>query len=195
MTELRKKTCSIIAGPNGAGKTTFALNYLPKVANCKNFINADSIAAGLSPLSPESELLTASRLFLNEIESNIENGVDFAFETTLSGRTYINLVKRLISKDWHVQLIYLALMDVEQSKMRVAERVAHGGHNIPTRDIERRFSKSLKNLFSEYLPIVSEAICYLNYEIEPQLVFEQIGSELAISDRKAFDKLKEIAKA
>jgi predicted ABC-type ATPase len=88
-------TCWIIAGPNGAGKTTFALEYLPKAVNCSHYINADLIAAGLSPLAPERELMPASRIYLNEIESCILKGRDFAFETTLAGRTYLRLIKRL----------------------------------------------------------------------------------------------------
>ena len=95
MKKLMPLTCWIMAGPNGAGKTTFALNYLPVVANCSVFINADLIAAGLSPLAPEKQLLTASRLFLTEIEVQIAKRQDFAFETTLSGRGYLELIKRL----------------------------------------------------------------------------------------------------
>lgn len=102
-------TCWIIAGPNGAGKTTFALEYLPQVAGCTHFINADLIAAGLSPLAPERELLAASRLFLREIEQRIAAREDFAFETTLAGRTYLRLVERLHTDGWRVELIFLAL--------------------------------------------------------------------------------------
>ncbi|WP_431066995.1 hypothetical protein [Methylotuvimicrobium sp.] len=101
--------CWIIAGPNGAGKTTFALEYLPKAANCSHYINADLIAAGLSPLAPERELIAASRIFLHEIETCIKKSQDFAFETTLSGRTYLKLIKRLLDAGWQVELIYLAL--------------------------------------------------------------------------------------
>ncbi len=119
-------TCWIIAGPNGAGKTTFALECLPKVAGCTNFINADLIAAGLSPLAPERELIAASRIFLREIKEYIARRDDFAFETTLAGRTYLRLIERLKSDGWQVELIYLALPSVEMSKLRVAERVAHG---------------------------------------------------------------------
>ena len=109
--------CWIIAGPNGAGKTTFALEYLPKVANCFHYINADLIAAGLSPLEPERELIAASRIFLHEIETYIKRGQDFAFETTLSGRSYLKLIKRLHDTGWQVELIYLALPSVEMSKV------------------------------------------------------------------------------
>lgn len=95
-------TCWIIAGPNGAGKTTFALEYLSKVAECTHFVNADLIAAGLSPLVPERELIAASRIFLNEIEENISRRENFAFETTLSGRSYLRLINRLQRDDWQV---------------------------------------------------------------------------------------------
>ncbi|QSA96950.1 hypothetical protein [Methylococcus sp. EFPC2] len=93
-------TCWIIAGPNGAGKTTFALEYLPKVAHCKHFINADLIAAGLSPLAPERQLIAASRLFLREIDHCIERAQDFAFETTLAGRSYLKLICNLKADGW-----------------------------------------------------------------------------------------------
>lgn len=92
--------CWIIAGPNGAGKTTFALEYLSKVADCTHFVNADLIAAGLSPLAPERELIAASRIFLNEIEENISRRENFAFETTLSGLSYLRLIDRLQRDDW-----------------------------------------------------------------------------------------------
>jgi predicted ABC-type ATPase len=95
MTTPTSPTCWIIAGPNGAGKTTFALQYLPTVANCRNFVNADLIAAGLAPLAPETELLAANRLFLREIAAHIQARQDFAFETTLSGRSYLKLIHRL----------------------------------------------------------------------------------------------------
>jgi len=124
-------TCWIIAGPNGAGKTTFAMEYLPKVTGCTNFVNADLIAAGLSPLAPERELIAASRIFLSEIEEHMSAKEDFAFETTLSGRSYLRLIQRLQAEGWQVGLIYLALPSVELSTLRVAERVAHGGHRTP----------------------------------------------------------------
>lgn len=102
-------TCWIIAGPNGAGKTTFALEYLPRVAGCTHFINADLIAAGLSPLAPERELVAASRILLQEIEERIARAEDFSFETTLAGRGYLRLIHRLQKQGWKVELIYLAL--------------------------------------------------------------------------------------
>lgn len=168
--------CTIIAGPNGAGKTTFALEYLPNVAQCSRFINADLIAAGLSPLAPEREMIAASRLFLREIEEAIERRTDFAFETTLSGRSYLKLINRLQADGWQVDLLYLALPSVEMSKLRVAERVKHGGHNIPTHAIERRFPRSLRNLLETFSYAVDNCSCYIN-DGKPELVFEQQGNE------------------
>lgn len=168
-------TCWIIAGPNGAGKTTFALEYLPQVAQCSRFVNADLIAAGLSPLAPERELLAASRLFLGEIEACITQREDFAFETTLAGRSYLKLVRRLQTASWRVELIYLALPSMEMSKLRVAERVAHGGHSIPVADIERRFARSLGNLLNSFSTQVDACRCFMNSDASPELVFEQQG--------------------
>lgn len=168
-------TCWIIAGPNGAGKTTFALEYLPQVAQCSRFINADLIAAGLSPLAPERKLLAASRLFLSEIAAAITQRQDFAFETTLAGRSYLKLVRRLRAEGWRTELIYLALPSMEMSRLRVAERVAHGGHNIPTTDIERRFARSLGNLLNVFSTEVDACRCFMNSSAVPELVFEQQG--------------------
>lgn len=166
-------TCWIIAGPNGAGKTTFALEYLPQVAECSRFVNADLIAAGLSPLAPERELLAASRLFLSEIETCISEREDFAFETTLAGRSYLKLISRLRTDGWRIELIYLALPSMEMSKLRVAERVAHGGHNIPAADIERRFARSLSNLLNTFSTQVDACRCFMNSDAMPELIFEQ----------------------
>jgi predicted ABC-type ATPase len=168
-------TCWIIAGPNGAGKTTFALEYLPTVAGCSRFINADLIAAGLAPLAPERELLAASRIFLREIEVRVRAREDFAIETTLAGRTYLKLVERLHGDDWRVELIYLALPSAEMSKLRVAERVAHGGHAIPPADIERRFPRSLRHLLDDFSHRVDRCGCFMNDRESPVLIFEQRG--------------------
>ena len=182
-------TCWIIAGPNGAGKTTFALEYLPKVAQCSRFVNADLIAAGLSPLAPERELLAASRLFLSEIDGCIAQREDFAFETTLAGRSYLKLVRRLHVAGWRVELLYLALPSMEMSKLRVAERVAHGGHNIPAADIERRFARSLGNLFNTFSAQVDACRCFMNSGATPELVFEQQGSTRTVAHTQYYQHL------
>lgn len=189
-----RPTCWIIAGPNGSGKTTFALQYLPQVANCRIFVNADAIAAGLSPLAPEAALVTASRLFLREIEKNIQTRQSFAFETTLSGRSYLKLIDRLRSSHWHVELTYLALPDVEMSKMRVAERVRHGGHNIPTKDLERRFPRSLRNLLNDFSKAANLTQCFMNMGSTPELIFIQQGANREIINPQLFNQITQQTK-
>jgi predicted ABC-type ATPase len=185
--------CRIIAGPNGAGKTTFALKYLPQVAPGTAFVNADLIAAGLSPLAPEQQLFTASRLFLQQIEQHITAARDFAFETTLSGRGYLRLVQRLRSAGWRVELFYLALPNVELSQQRVAERVAHGGHSIAPADILRRFPRSLRNLLDVYAGAVDDAFCLLNSGPSPELVFVQQGETRTILLQPVYEDLVKAA--
>jgi predicted ABC-type ATPase len=189
MNAQKQPICWIIAGHNGAGKTTFALNYLPQVAQCSAFVNADLIAAGLSPLAPEKELLTASRLFLKEIEHYIQLKSDFSFETTLSGRSYLQLISRLKTEGWRVELIYLALPSVEMSKMRVLERVAHGGHNIPVSAIERRFPRSLHNLLTEFSYIAHQTHCFMNDGESPSLIFVQQENNRDIINEPLFNHL------
>jgi len=186
-------TCWIIAGPNGAGKTTFALEYLPKVALCRHFINADLIAAGLSPLAPEQQLLAASRLFLQEIEDRIAARQDFAFETTLAGRSYLKLIRRLQADGWRVELIYLALPNAEMSRLRVAERVVHGGHDIPVDDIARRFPRSLRNLFQLFSPLVDQTFCFMNNDRVPELVFQQNAEQRLVFHHEFFQLLQQEA--
>jgi predicted ABC-type ATPase len=188
-----RPTCWIIAGPNGAGKTTFALQYLPEVAGCSRFVNADLIAAGLSPLAPERELAAASRLFLREIEAHIAARQPFAFETTLAGRGYLRVIRRLRADGWRVELIYLALPSVELSHLRVAERVRHGGHNIPAEDIERRFPRSLRNLLDHYSIAVDRCLCYINIGEEPELVFAQRGERRNILHLRHYERLSKEA--
>ena len=186
--------CWIIAGPNGAGKTTFALKYLKHMAKCDTFVNADLIAAGLSPLAPEKELMTASRLFLKEMKGYISQKTDFAFETTLSGKGYLRLIKNLRKDGWHVELIYLALPSVDMSIERVAERVMHGGHNIPLQDIERRFPKSLNNLFDQYSHLVNECTCFMSENETPELIFTQKNGERIIVHQEQYKLLERGAK-
>jgi len=162
---------------------------LPQVAQCSRFVNADLIAAGLSPLAPERELLAASRLFLREIDTAISAREDFAFETTLAGRSYLKLLRHLRTEGWQLELIYLALPSMEMSKLRVAERVAHGGHNIPTADIERRFARSLTNLLNVFSPAVDVCRCFMNSGALPELVFEQRGGVRNIVHPPSLQKL------
>ncbi len=186
-------TCWIIAGPNGAGKTTFALTYLPKVG-CRHFVNADLIAAGLSPLAPSLQQATAGRLMLGEIREHMQRGRSFAFETTLAGRGYLRLVDRLRGSGWRVELIYLALPDRAMSHQRVAERVAHGGHDIPAADIDRRFGRSLHHLFHDFATRVDASRCFMNNVSPPEPVFTQIGNQRTIHHTARFQDLLSQAK-
>lgn len=183
-------TCWIIAGPNGAGKTTFALEYLLSVAGCRRFVNADLIAAGLSPLAPEQHLAAASRLFLREIEDCIAVRQDFAFETTLSGRSYLKLIERLHALGWWVELIYLALPSAEMSRLRVGERVAHGGHNISDADVARRFPRSLHNLLNTFASKADQTRCFMNSGGIPELVFQQTGTTREVLHPEYFTLLQ-----
>lgn len=186
-------TCWIIAGPNGAGKTTFALEYLPHMTGCRHFINADLIAAGLSPLAPETQQPAAARLFLAEVEAAILRGEDFGLETTLSGQRYKRLILRLRDAGWVVELLYLALPDVGLSELRVAERVAHGGHDIPVEVIRRRFPRSLQNLLGDCGRSANRTRCFMNNGEIPEPVFQQTGDDLSISHRERYDLLHRLS--
>jgi predicted ABC-type ATPase len=171
----QKPTCYIIAGPNGAGKTTFALNYLPEIADCRNFVNADMIAQGISPLDSVSAQFEAGRLFLQEIHKNIAKCVDFSFETTLAGRSYVNLLKKLRDENWQIVLFFLWIPSADFSRDRVRQRVQEGGHDIPDDTLYRRYPKILYNLIHIYTPLCDRIWWYDNSNVEPVLIFEQDG--------------------
>lgn len=136
----------IIAGCNGAGKTTASYTMLPEMLDCREFVNADEIAKGLSPLQPETVSFEAGRIMLARIRELIDGGGDFAFETTLSTRSYVSFIREAQAKGYIVTLIFFWLESIELAKARVAKRVSEGGHNIPPDVIERRYSKGLINL-------------------------------------------------
>lgn len=152
----------IIAGPNGAGKTTFAREFLPNEGNCPTFINADLIAAGISPFAPESVSVRAGRLMLEEIENRVRSRKSFAFETTLSGRVYLHKIQEWQIIGYHVQLIFLGLPNADVAVARVAARVAQGGHNIAENIIRRRFAFGLQNFRNLYQSVVDAWIFYDN---------------------------------
>ena len=165
----------IIAGPNGAGKTTFANEFLPNEAGCPTFINADLIAAGLSPFEPEQAAFRAGRLMLEEIHQHANRGDCFAFETTLSGRGYARLIPQWQNEGYQVKLIYLKLESDNLAIARVAQRVKSGGHNIPEPTIRRRFDAGLDNFENVYKPIVDEWLLYENSGSTPLLINEGVN--------------------
>ena len=160
----------IIAGPNGAGKTTFAREYLPREADCVDFINADLIAAGLSPFQPEIAAFRAGRLMLEEIAKRVAQHKSFAYETTLSGRAYARDILAWQGLGYHVKLIFLSLPQVEMALARVASRVAQGGHHVAEDVIRRRFVAGFKNFEKVYRPLVNDWIHYDNSGITPKLI-------------------------
>ncbi len=143
----------IIAGCNGAGKTTGSITIFPEILDCNQFVNADYIAAGLSPFDVESVAIEAGRIMLHRIDELLELKEDFAIETTLATRSYVALVHRAKAIGYKVSLIYIWLNSPELALERVAERVSNGGHNIPVDVVRRRYYRGIKNLFSLFLPI------------------------------------------
>ena len=163
-------TIFVLAGPNGAGKTTFARSFLPQEANCQRFINADLIAAGLSPFAPEAAALKAGRLMLREMESCVKRRESFAFETTLSGLGYLARFRQWRSMGYEISLYFLALPNAETAILRVAARVKQGGHNIPESVIRRRFTAGVHNFENIDKPEVDRWIKFDNVSDRPILV-------------------------
>jgi predicted ABC-type ATPase len=164
------KKIIIIAGPNGAGKTTFARDFLPSEAHTLRFINADLIAAGLAPFNPESAAFKAGRLMLQEIDECVAAGHDFAFETTLSGLSYLRKIKLWQTLGYQVKLWFLSLPSGDLAVSRVAQRVMQGGHNIAEDVIRRRFKAGLKNFNQHYRYTVDSWMLYDNSGMKPKLL-------------------------
>lgn len=157
---MAERTILIIAGPNGAGKTTFAREFLLNEGNCPTFVNADLIAEGLNPLQPEEEAVAAGRMMLNMIRDYVGRGRSFAFETTLSGRTYARMIPQWQAQGYRVRLFFLRLPTPEVAIARVAKRVATGGHNIPDDVVRRRFQAGWYNFENIYRDLVDEWAVY-----------------------------------
>ena len=160
----------IVAGPNGAGKTTFAEEFLPKEAGCPVFVNADLIAAGISPFDPDRAAFKAGRLMMEEIHGHVRRKVSFAFETTLSGRCYARMIPDWQASGFTVKLFFLRLTSPELAIARVRQRVRAGGHDVPESTIRRRFLAGLRNFETLYKPIVNEWILYDNSGPRPRII-------------------------
>lgn len=181
------KKLYIIAGCNGAGKTTASFTILPEILDCKEFVNADEIAKGLSPFQPEKVAFEAGRIMLGRINELLKNNENFAFETTLSTKSYKNKIKEAQQKEYTVILLFFWLQSIELAKERVKTRVSEGGHNIEPDVIERRYIKGIKNLFDIYLPIVDGAFIFDNSEQKHELLADkQINSSLNIVNKNKF---------
>ena len=164
------KKILIIAGPNGAGKTSFATEFLPNEADCPSFVNADSIAAGLSPFRPSSVEYRASRLMIETIHGYAARGESFAFETTLGGRGYIRWIPLWRERGYHVKLFFLQMPTPEMAVTRVRQRVSEGGHDVPEAVVRRRFHAGWSNFELIYRDLVDEWVLYDNSGSSPVLL-------------------------
>ncbi len=162
MEQQKEKNLYIIAGCNGAGKTTASFTVLPEMLDCQEFVNADEIARGLSPFNAEGVAIQAGRLMIDRIVYLLKEGVTFAFETTLSTRSYAQLVQQAQRNGYFVTLIFFSLASPEQAAKRVAKRVSQGGHNIPIDVIYRRYASGLRNFFLMYTKLVDYWAFYDN---------------------------------
>ncbi|MCY7353387.1 MAG: zeta toxin family protein [Cytophagaceae bacterium] len=167
----------IISGCNGAGKTTASLTVLPELLNCREFVNADAIATGLSPFQPDSVAFEAGRIMLQRIQTLLISGVTFAIETTLTTKSYMNLVVDAQRKGYRVTLLFYWLNSPELAKSRVRQRVSEGGHSIPDDVIERRYQRGIENLLRIFAPICDHWYVYDNSMLLPRLLAKgKVGS-------------------
>jgi predicted ABC-type ATPase len=185
------KRLYIIAGCNGAGKTTASFTILPEILDCKEFVNADEIAKGLSPFQPEKVAFESGRIMLHRINELLLHHESFAFETTLATRSYKEKILDAKAKGYRVTLLFFWLQTVDLAKERVKTRVLEGGHNIAPAVIERRYTLGIKNLFEIYLPIVDGALLFDNSEGKHELLAnQQVDGLLTIVNVEKFNLLK-----
>jgi predicted ABC-type ATPase len=195
---LRKKsrkrpTLYIIAGPNGAGKITFASRFLPRFVRCREFLNADLIAAGLSPFAPETQNVRAGRLLLDRIKELSAAKEDFGFETTLAGVTYVKRLRNMKRVGYRIVLFFLWLASADQAVDRVANRVRQGGHPAPHEDVRRRYTTGLRNLFQLYLPLAETWRMYDASKLPPKVIAYEEGGKLVIPMVDLYRQIKRAA--
>lgn len=185
------KRLFIIGGCNGAGKTTASFNILPDILQCKEYVNADEIARGLSPFQPEKVAFEAGRIMLHRIDELLQNGEDFAFETTLATKSFRNLILEAKAKGYFVTLVFFWLESVELAKMRVLKRVNEGGHSIPDDVIGRRYYRGLKNLFEIYHDLADIVQVFDNSNNSPLLLYQKNpNNEIIIHNPDRYNTLK-----
>ncbi|NVO11634.1 MAG: zeta toxin family protein [Bacteroidales bacterium] len=185
----------IIAGCNGAGKTTASFTVLPEMLDCEEFINADEIARGLSPLNPDKAAIEAGRLMLTKIDKLIQHQQDFAFETTLSTKSYANTILKVKQFGYQTTLIFFWLDSVELANERVKTRVIEGGHNIPGHIIFRRYYSGLNNLFNLYIPLCDYWMVFNNSKSPSELIAEGYSDkDVDIKIISTFDTIKQLSR-
>ncbi|MCX2486793.1 zeta toxin family protein [Pedobacter sp. MR2016-24] len=180
----------IISGCNGAGKTTASYTILPEILNCREFVNADNIAAGLSPFNPESVALEAGRTMLLRIGELMADHADFAIETTLATRSYVSLIKRAHLNGYRVSLLYFWLSSPDVAVERVAKRVANGGHHIPSDTIERRYYRGIYNLYNLYMSVCDEWTVVDNTDVSPEIIAQADSVGKTIFNNELWNKIK-----
>ena len=185
----------IISGCNGAGKTTASYTVLPEILDCQEFVNADEIARGLSPFNPESVAVAAGKLMLLRIEELLRKGQTFSIETTLATKSYLHLVHRAQTQGYRVSLLFFWLKTPDLAVQRVAERVRHGGHNIPEDVIRRRYVAGINNLFKLFMDAVDVWDIYDNSESPRiQIAYGGKNEEAIIQNKELFNLIKQYVK-
>ena len=180
----------IISGCNGAGKTTASYTILPETLKCKEFVNADEIARGLSPFQPEKVAIEAGRIMLRRVDELLKEKTNFAIETTLASKTYKNTISLAREAGYDITLIYFWLSSVELAKERVRNRVLEGGHGIKNQVIERRYYAGLKNLFDIYLPLSDVVLIYDNSDIKHVFVAKkEFENDIQIKEKQTFNQI------
>jgi predicted ABC-type ATPase len=187
---MQNKKLYIIAGCNGAGKTTASFNILPAILHCKEYVNADEIARGISPFQPEKVAFEAGRIMLKRIDELLLTNEDFAFETTLATRSFHQLINRAKKRRYDVVLIYFWLESVELAEMRVKTRVKLGGHNIPKDVIKRRYYRGIENLFNLYHGLCDVIYIYDNSKNVPEPIYKNNGEGQTIYNSDKLIKIK-----
>ena len=183
--KMKEKIIYIISGCNGAGKTTASFTILPEILNCKEFVNADNIAFGLSPFQPEKVAFEAGRIMLERIDTLLKSNENFAFETTLATKSYKHKLLRAKQNGYTIKLLFFWLPTIEMAINRVSMRVSEGGHDIPISTIARRYSRGIENLFKIYIPLCDSWMVFDNEEY-PNIIAKGIKNE----EIEIFEKTK-----
>ncbi len=186
------KNLYIIAGCNGAGKTTASFTILPEILACKEFVNADEIAKGLSPFQPEKVQIESGRIMLSRINELLDTDENFAFETTLASKSYRTKIQKAQQKGFNVILLYFWLQNIDLAIERVRTRVLEGGHNVESHVIKRRYKNGIKNLFNIYMPIVDEVMIFDNSEGKYELLAEKTKeTQIDVLNKIKFNQIKQ----